>query len=75
MSVRSPHSPEAMFLDGLKFRTQFFKKGPQRNIPVNFFRNRTSGFREKDFLRIAYKIRFRCHGNQIFLMESNSSGF
>ena len=55
-----------MFIDGSKFREQFFKKGHPRNIPVKLFQNLTSGFGEEDFLRITLKFQFRCHGNQSF---------
>ena len=30
-----------------------FEKGHPRNIPVILFQNRTSGFREEDFVRIS----------------------
>ena len=43
---------KAMFIHGSNFHKQFFKRSP-KEIPVKLFQNWTSGFREKDFLRIS----------------------
>ena len=51
-SARSPQFTWAMFMDGSKFREQFFKCHP-RNIPVKLFQNLNNGFGEDDFLRIS----------------------
>ena len=51
-SARNPHSPEPCLWMDQNF-TNNFEKGHPRNIPVKLFQNRTSGFREEDFLRIS----------------------
>ena len=38
----------------IKILQIIFEKGHPRNIPVKLFQNRTSGFREEDFLTISY---------------------
>ena len=37
----------------IKISRTYFEKGQSWNIPVKLFQNRTSGFREEDFLRIS----------------------
>ena len=47
-----PHSPEPCLLMDQNFAYSFWKGFP-RNIPVKLYQNLTSGFREKDYLRIS----------------------
>ena len=51
-SARSPHSPEFVY-GRIEISRTFFEKGHPRNIPVKLFKNLTSSFGEKDFLRIS----------------------
>ena len=51
-SKNSPHSLEPCLMMDHNF-TNNFEKGHWRNISVKLFQNLTSGFREKDFIRIS----------------------
>ena len=59
-----------MFFEGSKFREQFLKKGHTRNDLVKLFQILTSGFGEKDFLRISpcpYSAKSLApHGGHVF---------
>ena len=61
MSAQCKKSPSTrpMFMNGSKFREQFFKRVTYpRNIPAKLIQNRTTGFRVEEFLhgRIVQKV-------------------
>ena len=71
----SPYSAKSLPHHGghvfrrIKISQTFFEKGHPRNNPLNFFQNRTRGFREEDFKNFFMSVSFQPptpHGTYVF---------